>query len=161
MQDLAGEDHRGDPALHVARAPTVEHVVSDFGRERVARPSLKRLRRNGVDVTVQEQRLPASDTGKARNKLRPPLEAQPGRYEWPTLNLFRRWLPEVDLSTGDAKPVCEVGLQRRLVPGWVVGVPRRRVEADERRGEFDELVSALRDRVADHSLALAQAHGTR
>ena len=75
-QQLGGEHHCGDAALHVAGAAPVEVAVAHLGRERVARPALARLGRHHVDVAVEQQAGPPPDAGEAGGHLRAALEAE-------------------------------------------------------------------------------------
>ncbi len=155
---LRGDHHRGDPALHVAGAAAVDVPVSDLGLERVARPLVDRLGRDRVDVAVEEQAPPGSSAGEASDELGPALEAHPRRVERLALELRRVGLEELDLCAGAAQPLPEMLLQAALLAGRIVGRPGRRVEADQRGGELDELALAGRDRGDDLLFQLAQGH---
>ena len=90
---LGGEHHRRHAALHVARAAAVELSVALGGAERVARPALARLDRDGVDVAVEQQAAAAARAREAGEQLRAALEAQPGRDLAAAGHVLRRRLP--------------------------------------------------------------------
>src|SRR5690606_30943780 len=52
---LQRDHERGDAALHVRRAATVEHAVANFRDERIAGPCLARPRRHHVGMAKQHQ----------------------------------------------------------------------------------------------------------
>jgi hypothetical protein len=52
---LRGGDHRREPALHVRRAPPVEHAVADGGGERVVGPFLERTGRHHIGVAGEAE----------------------------------------------------------------------------------------------------------
>ena len=151
-QRLGGDRHCGDPALHVARAATVEESVPHLGGERIARPAIARLDGDGVDVPVEDERAAAARTAAAGDQLRPTAEVEPGWDERLPGECRGVRLPEVDLGSGAFEPAREVLLERRLLSRRVPLGASGRVEADQRRGELHEVVAALRDRLADAKL---------
>ena len=73
-------------------------------------------------------------------------------------DVARIGLPDVDGGARPAQALAEVGLQVGLVAGRVVGLPRGRVEADQRRRQLDQLLAPGGNLVED---ALLQRHGRR
>ena len=145
---LGGQHHGRHAALHVARAAAVEHPVAHDRRVRVVRPALLRLARDDVDVAVEQQAATAAGAGEAREQLRPAVEVELERHLAPA-HVLGRAAPRVDRRAGGRQPLGEMRLQRGLVARRVARVARRRVEADQRGGQLDELVAALGDRLDD------------
>src|SRR5581483_6120585 len=142
---LRGGDHRRDAALHVARAAPVHEAVVDHGRPRVVRPLLERLGADDVDVPVEGQRPAAAAPAEAREELRPAAEGEARRDHRMAGERRRIRLPHLDLGADGAKPGREKRLQRRLVAADA----GRRVEADQRLQERDDLVASRLDEVHD------------
>ena len=55
---LHPEEHRGDPAFHVARAAPVHAPAGDLRAERLLRPAVERLGADDIHVPVHEKRTP-------------------------------------------------------------------------------------------------------
>ena len=74
--------------------------------------------------------------------------------------LERRWigLEQLDVSARSSEPVAQVLLQLDLLSGGLVIAARRRVEADERRDELDELGLAAADLGDDLVFELRKTH---
>ena len=78
-EHLGSDDHRRDPALHVARAAADDPAVGDQRVERVVLQPSVAPRRHDVDVPVQQQRPPAAAAAQPRGELRPTGEADARR----------------------------------------------------------------------------------
>ena len=77
VQALEGEDQRGQPALHVVGAATVEPAIAKLRREWVAGPAVRRRCRDCVDVAVEEQGATPSRPGHAGGQLRATAKSRP------------------------------------------------------------------------------------
>ena len=66
---LGGDHDRGRPALHVARAPSVQAIAVGLARERVARP-VRAAQRHRVEVAGQAQRGPLAAGARAGDERR-------------------------------------------------------------------------------------------
>ena len=114
---LGRDHHRGDPALHVARAAADQAVALDAGAELLRRPG------HDVDVAVEQQRAAAARAAEARRELRAALEADAVRgRERVAGDVLARGLPDLDLGARRAQPLGQVGLQLGLLPGGVARV---------------------------------------
>ena len=150
---LGCQHHRCDAALHVAGAAAVELSVAHHRGVRIARPALLGLARDDVDVAVEQQAAPAARACEARQQLRAPVEVEVEGH-LPAEDVLGPGLPDLDCGTRRRQALRQVGLQRGLVARRIARVARRRVEADESRGELDELVAARGDRLGDALLGV-------
>ena len=157
-EDLGGEGHRRDAALHVARPAPVEPTVADLGLIGIARPALAWLAGDDVHVAVHEQAPAASAPGEAGRELRPALEVDVGRREARSGDVSGRRFPEIHLGACCTQAGGEILLEGSLVPRGRTRLARRRVETDEVSGERDNVVRALLDLVDCAALVSGQAH---
>jgi hypothetical protein len=70
-------------------------------------------------------------------------------------------LPDLHFRSCRPKTRAEVLLERSLLAWRILHLPRGGVEADQLRGERDEIVATARDRIDDPLLSIAQGHGIR
>ena len=110
-------------------------------------------------MAVEQQAAPAARAREAGDQLRAALEAQAGRHLPAAGHVLGRRLPHVDVRAGGAQAPGEVLLQRGLLARLVAGMARRGVEADELRGQRDQLVALLGDGAADPVFVGAEPHG--
>ena len=157
-EHLGGERHARDAALHVARPAAVHATVRDDGRERVVRPALARLDRDDVDVAVEQQRTPSTGAREARSQLRTALEGEAVGHHRMAGERRDVGLPDAHVGARALEALCEVALQRELLAGRVARLVRRRVEADQRAQQLDEVVPATLDLVAHRLLGGRQRH---
>jgi hypothetical protein len=157
-QNLGGERHAGDAALHVAGPAPVELAVTYLRLERVARPLLEWLVRHGVDVTVEDEASSAALAGEARDELGAAVEPHPGWVQRLAVEIGRVGLEELGLGSRRLQPSGEMLLQGALLSGRIGRVPRGGVEADQPRGQFDELALAASDLGDDLLLERGERH---
>ena len=157
-EHLGRVDHAGDAALHVTRPAAVEIAVAHLRPVGIARPAVARLRRNDVDMAVQEQAVPAAGAREPRRQLRAPVEPQARRHLPRPGDVGRVGLPDVHGGAGGAQALAEVGLQVGLLAGRVVRRASGRVEPDQPRRQLDQLIPAGGDRIQD---ACLQCHEDR
>ena len=131
--------------------------VGDDGGERVVRPALARLDRDDVDVPVEEQRPAAAGTREAGGQLRTAREAESHGHHRVSAERGDVGLPDAHVGAGALQALGEIGLQRSLLARRLAVLMRRRVEADQRAQQLDEVVPATLDLVADEPLELAEA----
>ena len=158
VQHLGRVHHAGDAALHVAGAAPVQVAVAHLGLVGVARPAVARLRRDDVDVPVQEQAAPAARPGEPGGELRAPVEAESRRHLPRAGDVGRGRLPDVDGGARRGQALAEIGLQVGLLAGRVARHAGGRVEPDQPRRQLDQLFPTGGDRIQD---ACLQRHGGR
>ena len=146
---LRRDHHRGDPALHVARAAAADPAVAHQRVEGIVVPAVLAPGGDDVDVAVQEQRPAAAGAAEAGRELRAALEADPARRrDRVALHVGGLRLPDVDVRAGAGEPVGEVGLEGGLVTGRLARVVAAGgVEPDQLAQERDQVVLAGGDRV--------------
>ena len=158
VQHLGREHHAGHAALHVAGAAPVQVAVAHLGPVRVARPAVARLRRDDVDVAVQEQAAAAARPGEPGGQLRAPVEAESRRHLARAGDVGGGRLPDVHGGAGRGQALPEIGLQVGLLAGRVARRAGGRVEPDQPRRQLDQLFPTGGDRIQD---ACLQRHGGR
>jgi hypothetical protein len=152
-QHLGREQHARDPALHVAGAAPVDPAGTDVGRERRARPTIDRLGRHDVDMTVEQERATAAGTGGRRHQLRPAVEVMTlGDRVAVRRQVGGLGLPHAHGEPGGAHAAGHIVLQGRLVARRRAGLRCARVEPDEVAQQRDELVATVRDRIGHGAL---------
>ena len=160
---FCGDDHRGDAALHVARAAADDAAVANLRVEGIVVPAVLAPRRDHVDVAVEQQRAAAARAAQARSELRAPVEADPARRaERMARHVLRRRLPHFDLGARGPQAGGKVLLERGLVAGGRGGVrPAGGVEPDQVAQQRHELAGAGGDRVDEPPLVTVECLGHR
>jgi hypothetical protein len=158
VQRLQGEQQRSEAALHVVDPAAPQGAAPFDDGERVALPVLARLRGDGVDVTVQQQRATPALAGQTRGELRAALEVEVVGHE-SIARAGRRRLPDVDLGADGAQAGGQGLLQARFLARRVADLAGGRVEGDELADQLDELVAPVAHQPDDPLLDCAQRLG--
>src|SRR5215211_7951304 len=109
--NFGGEDHRGYTALHVDGAAAVEVALAYLGLEGVTRPFFAGVRRDHVDVAVQEEAPTISYPREPGCHLRATVEAKSGRDETAPVHVLGRWFPHFGLGARSPQAPGQVLLE--------------------------------------------------
>ena len=146
----------------MSEAPRPKSIPSrTSARKRVACPAVPGLGGDGVDVPVQEQASALSGPFEPGDELGPALEAEAFRKKRVAGEVCGIGLPDLHFRSCRPKPRTEVLLEGNLLARRVLHLPGGGVEADQLRGERDEIVATACERIDDPLFSIAQGHGVR